>query len=115
MQFNVQEQGELGVLVLEGDLTVEHAGELRKALLDAFNSVRQVSFDLERVVSMDLSCLQLLCSAHRTASLTGKELLQIGDSSPGLKETVKSAGYPRSTGCTEDMAKGCLWIHGKNS
>ena len=113
MQFNVQEQGERGVIVLEGDLTVERAGELRKTLLDAFNSVKQVSFDLEKVTSVDLSCLQLLCSAHRTASLMGKELLQIGDSSGRLKETVKSAGYPRSIGCTEDMAKGCLWIHGK--
>jgi anti-anti-sigma factor len=110
MQFNVQEQGERGVLVLEGDLNVEHAGELKKTLLDALNSVRQVSFDVEKLTSLDLSCLQLLCSAHRTASLMGKELIQTGNSPVELEETIKSAGYPRTIGCTEDMANDCLWI-----
>jgi anti-anti-sigma regulatory factor len=113
MQLKILEKGKRGKLLIEGILTVDRAEELRKALLDALNKVNHVKFDLEKVTSIDLSCLQLLCSAHRTASLMNKEFSQSGSSSEAFKKTVTSAGLPRSIGCTETMAKGCLWIYGK--
>lgn len=113
MQFKIQEKGKRGMLFMEGDLTIDRAEELKNTLLDALDKVSDVHFNIEKVTSMDLSCLQLLCSAHRTASLMNKEFSQSGGSSEAFKKTVTSAGYPRSIGCTETMAKGCLWIYGK--
>jgi anti-anti-sigma regulatory factor len=113
MRFKVQEKGKRGVLFMEGDLTVTRAEELKNALLDALKRVQHVHFNLEKATAVDLSCLQLLCSAHRTAALMNKEFSQSGGNSEAFIKTVTSAGYPRSIGCTEIMAKGCLWIHGK--
>ena len=79
---------------------------LIKALIDA----DRVDVVFGSVTDMDISCLQLLCSAHRSASRMKKQLSLSGDWPELLKQTVEEAGYVRLAGCRLDVNHSCLWI-----
>ncbi|HAR95965.1 MAG TPA: hypothetical protein DCR97_08400 [Deltaproteobacteria bacterium] len=95
---------------VEGELTVQHAAELRTCLLSALSSAQSVRVDLEALEDMDLTCLQILCSAHKSALFAGK-VLCLGNKIPEhFKNTLDTAGFWRSQGCTIDTGDSCLWI-----
>lgn len=90
--FKVEKEGAVGILTLEGDQTIQYSNELRTALLKSFDSVHHVVLDVERVTSLDLSCLQLICSAHKTAAGMKKRLTVTGN--PEIfKKAMEEAGY----------------------
>jgi len=68
--------GEDGCIVVnaDGELTVESASELRGALMDAAGSGGDVVLDFSGVTSADLSALQLVCSACKSAVRDGWRL-----------------------------------------
>ena len=92
LNFTVEQPGVVGVLTLEGDQTIQYSNELRTALLKSFDSVHHVLLDVERVASLDISCLQLICSAHKTAAGMEKRLTVTGNSET-FKKTMEEAGY----------------------
>jgi anti-anti-sigma factor len=95
---------------VEGDLTVQQASELKACLLEALNRARLVRIDLSGVEDMDLTCLQLLCSAHKTALATEKKLVLENDGRERFGPLFSSAGFPRSKGCAMDVDTSCLWM-----
>jgi len=90
--FKVEKEGAVGVLTLEGDQTIQYSNELRTFLLKSFDSVHHVVLDVERVTSLDLSCLQLICSAHKTAAGMKKRLTVTGNSET-FKKAMEDGGY----------------------
>jgi anti-anti-sigma regulatory factor len=100
------------VVVLEGDLTVGRVLELKELLLGALGAGDRVVVDVERAGSVDLSCLQLLCAAHRMAMRMNKQLALGGKYSETFKRTVREAGCGRSQGCHGDPLRECLWVGG---
>lgn len=103
------------VMKLEGIWTIERACELRQLLLECLNEEQEVIVDVGGVVEVDLSFLQLLCSAHRTFSRHHKQLSLDDDKPEALKEFVKNAGYVRTLGCHQAGGGNCLWIGGWES
>ena len=99
-------------VTLNGDLTVADATELKNLLLEALAARDFVEVDLTNVTGMDLSTLQLICSAHRTARTSGKELALTGTGKGVLLEARKVAGYIRHQGCMYNPTKSCLWVGG---
>jgi anti-anti-sigma regulatory factor len=97
------------VLTLEGELTLPHAEELRGVLMKALLDADAVSIAIGNVQDMDLSTLQLLCSAHRCALRLKKQIAFSGDLSEAFREAVEAAGYARITGCKLDSENSCLW------
>jgi anti-anti-sigma factor len=94
----------------EGDLTVEHAVELKTCLLDALGRAQSVRVDLQAIDDMDLTCLQLLCSAHKTALFAGRDLSLCNEKPEPFKRSLDLAGFSRSRGCAMDLNDSCLWI-----
>jgi hypothetical protein len=72
-------------------------------------NVDEVAFDLQNVVRADLPLLQLLCSAHRSASRLNKRFAFAGAWPDILEKTASSAGFLRQTGCSLDKDRTCLW------
>lgn len=95
---------------IEGELTVQHAAEFKACLLDALDRAQSVLIDLKAMEDMDLTCLQLLCSAHKSALSSGKTLTIDGGSPPHFERSLDLAGFSRSRGCTMDANNSCLWI-----
>lgn len=103
-----------GTLVLRvgGELTIPFATEFRAALLDAFAGAERVIVNLEDVGSMDITGLQLLCSAHRTAYGLQKSFQVEGLDNPAVLQSSELAGFRRHVGCAVDVGKTCIWIGG---
>ncbi len=97
-------------LQLEGDLTLLNAAELKRMLIKALINADAVTIQFGDVQELDLSCLQLLCSAHRSAVRLNKQIRFEGSLPKILQETAEAAGYLRLTGCQLDSEKSCFWI-----
>ncbi|MFH0724820.1 MAG: STAS domain-containing protein [Pseudomonadota bacterium] len=100
------------VLTLRGELTIARAEELKAALSESLQGAASVRIQLADVGAVDLSCLQLLCSAHRTAAVLGKSLTLEGEVPPMIRETMKYAGFTRQKGCAFSPHTNCLGCGG---
>ncbi len=113
MDFKLEPSSDMGVLTLDGELTIEHAGELKKILIHAMDSAEHVDIKLKKVSEVDLSCLQVLCSAHRTAFKSNKQLTLSSKDSEIFQQMVRGSGYVRHDSCALNPHKGCLWCGGE--
>jgi anti-anti-sigma factor len=78
MRFGFEQSGDIGLLTFSGELTKQHSGEMKTALMKALDRVDHVVFNLEKVTAMDAVCFQLLCMAHRISASLNKRLTIIG-------------------------------------
>jgi anti-anti-sigma regulatory factor len=115
MDVEMMRSAETGVLRLKGSWTIERAHELKQALVEALKGDEPVIVDLEGLAEADLSCLQLLCAAHRTSLRLGKHSALNQEQSGAFKRVVRDAGFARTLGCHGDPQTGCLWVGGWES
>ena len=99
-------------LYLEGDMTVKTAETFRENLLLSLKQSSLVEIDFEAVTSVDLSCLQLICSAHRFATESGKDVVIKDNSIPALKDARIRAGLNFTRSCGFNASEECLWRGG---
>jgi len=92
----------------DGELTVELASELRNVLLEAMSSGREVVLDFSEVTGVDLSCIQLVCSACKSAGKLGRGL-RLDKPSAAFGNAASAGGFG-----TGDCASGkrCLYSGG---
>ena len=97
---------ETATLHCEGELNISRAAELRTAMLSAFElGSKKVVLDFSKVESIDLACMQLVCSAHKTALKKEASLDVSPESVPLLKKAAFLTGFQRDTGCVTS----CIW------
>ena len=98
-----------GLLSFQGDMTMMHALEIKKDLLEATGEADILQLDLHEIESVDVSFVQLICAAHRECASSGKKIsLQIGSSEP-VKELFNRAGYSKQFGCPAAYRESCVW------
>ena len=102
-------QMEMTELVWQGELNVQRIAELKGELQQALAAANRVMIRFEQVEEVDISFLQLLCSGHRTAGISGKELAIAGDVPECFTRTLRLAGFNRHTGCKFSAGNCCLW------
>lgn len=91
-----------------GDLTISRCDEILSQLREAFDHGKSVRISLQEVTAIDLSFLQLLCAAHRTAAAEKKEI-SIELPVPDLfRQSVRDAGFRRRDGCAHSNGTTCL-------
>lgn len=78
MTMTYVKRNETGTLLFEGDLTVRSAAELRTALMKALLDADSVAVAYGDVAAADLTLLQLLCAARRSAARLNK-LFTVGE------------------------------------
>jgi anti-anti-sigma regulatory factor len=100
------------ILTLRGELTIARAEELKAALSESLQGGASVRIQLADAGAVDLSCLQLLCSAHRTAAALGKSLTLEGEVPPMIRQAMKYAGFTRKKGCSFSPHTDCLGCGG---
>jgi len=106
VRFDLQRTGDTAAIVAGGRLTVSQAGNLCQKLLEAFERSSRVELALHDVQEADLSFLQLLCAAHRTAAARGVSFLLSGlEAADPVLRLIREAGVRRGVGCPET----CLW------
>jgi anti-anti-sigma regulatory factor len=110
MGLSYQEENNRGTLILDGNLTLSEAEELRMLLIKAIINVEQIFLDFGDTREIDLSCLQLLCSAHRSALRMKKTVAFSGAWTESFRKAVHQAGYARTVGCSHDGSGSCIWM-----
>lgn len=95
-----------GSILLEGDLTLPHAEDMRKAFMKAILDTDTITVSFGNVRDIDLTCLQLLCSAHRSAARFNKQIAFSGILPPLVRKAVVTAGYSHLRGCESAGATG---------
>ncbi|MBF0155065.1 MAG: STAS domain-containing protein [Magnetococcales bacterium] len=106
--LTVEDSG-TGTLTLTGDLTIQHAQELKESLLEATLQSMHLNLNFKDVERVDLAGLQLLCAAHRSLLGRKKTLAVVSQVPDSLKEAVKAAGFDR---CIDQDDPSGLWRGG---
>jgi ABC-type transporter Mla MlaB component len=114
MGIRIDQTDKKCVITCEGDLTHQQMQELRTSFIKMLINVDEVAVDLQNIVRADLPLLQLLCSAHRSATRLNKRFTFAGAWPDILEKTAGSAGYLRQTGCSHDTDRTCLWTSQDN-
>ena len=96
-------------VAINGAMTIDNVGEIRGGLLTAFGRGKNVELSLEGVTDLDLTGLQLLCSAHRTSLAGGLGFSIVGREEGPVSSVAKSSGMLRHVGCADDTGGSCVW------
>ena len=96
-------------ILLEGELTISTINALLEKVKKAFKDHDSIEFKIGDYDSIDLTCLQLFCSAHRTALQNGKTLAIVQNQMEAFDAFRKKAGYKRHQGCRLNPTQSCLW------
>ena len=89
--------------------TIEEAGKIRTLLMEQLAEGDGLVLNLGSVDEVDLSFLQLLCAAHKSASNAGKKFALEGALSDALIRKAHEAGFACRKECGPHLNGDCLW------
>jgi anti-anti-sigma regulatory factor len=96
--------------LLSGDLTLQVAAEVKAVFVKALAAKGDVTFRFEEVGDVDLSFIQILCSAHRSAHDDGKKFIFTGEWPESFATLLDESGLNVHVGCSLDSGVECPWI-----
>lgn len=109
MKQQRMDAGKMVTLQWSGDLTVRRIAELKAQVQQALATATQVSIAIAAGSECDMTTLQLLCAAHRTAGRQEKTLQLCGEIPEQFKMIMDLSGFSRHIGCPRDQSGCCLW------
>lgn len=89
-------------VTLTGELSVTNAAELYNLLKDILGTAEKVSIDLSTATGIDISILQLICSAHQSALTYGVKLEIEGTDSQLFSDVCDTAGFSSHRVCNSN-------------
>jgi anti-anti-sigma regulatory factor len=110
-KVHIEDKDNVKILSAEGTLSILDASELKECLLEALSSAETLLLDLSRIQSVDLACLQIFCSAHKTYSQVRKGIRIAGDLPEGVVRSLSSVSIVPEA-CDREPHGPCLWTTG---
>ena len=110
-QQEMNDSGDAVEHELSGDLTLVNIAEVKTKIASALAAADSVTFRFGEVGSVDLSFVQLLCSAYRTAHDQEKSLSFSGEWPTAFSELAEASGLTGHVGCSTDCSLACLWLN----
>lgn len=111
LNSSVRENGE--IIVTSGDrLTIETAAEFSSIIREALEASKSVSIEFEPTVEIDITGMQILCSACKSAALSGKSFSYHGPQPRALTDIITSSGAERYAVCKHNNNSTCIWFGG---
>jgi len=99
-------------VTLSGALSIENAAELQSALADAISGAKLVRLELHRLEHVDLTIMQVICSACRTAAAGGGQLVSDFKLPECMERFNSSIGAHVASQCSYNKGEPCLWFGG---
>lgn len=100
-------------IISSGDrLTIETAGDFARLLREGLEASQHVSVAFEPGLEMDITGLQIVCSACKTAAASGKTFLCQGGRPPALADLIEACGVERHATCKQNNNSTCIWFGG---
>lgn len=109
---NVNADGSISI-ILGGSLSIENCGELHKTVADSLDESQQILLNPRMLESIDLTCMQVICSGCKTAAAMGRGY----DCEPGaMPDSMISfgggMGGPKGLPCSQNYNRPCIWYGG---
>ena len=79
-------------LLLEGEVGIRSAKELKQALVQALEAANEIAVSLEKATELDVTAVQLLWTAKREALEAGLEFVYIGTEPEEIAIALAEAG-----------------------
>ena len=76
-----------------GSCMVDRITELKDLLGSALEQSGEVQLDVSGVESCDVTLIQLLCAAQKTAAQSGKTLTVLGSPSEAFRSLLQESGF----------------------
>ena len=106
-----EDTGNAGIIHIQGNLSIHDSSTLREHLLEAFSLQKGVIVDLKEALTIDVACMQVLCSAHKTFTKAGQDISITGELPAGLIDSLKSMALSPET-CGREPHGTCLFSTG---
>ncbi len=101
------------IIRVQGALSIQDSSALRGCLLEAFGSAEEsLLLDLTGAQTVDLACIQVLCSAHKTFSKAQKSIGITGKLPEGIVRSLSSVALVPDA-CDRESHGPCLWSTGE--
>jgi anti-anti-sigma regulatory factor len=111
LNSSVRENGE--IIVTSGDrLTIETAADFSRIVREALEAAKKVAIEFDPAVEVDITGVQVLCSACKSAALSGKEFSCHGPQPAALAGIITSSGAERRSECKHNNNSTCIWFGG---
>jgi anti-anti-sigma regulatory factor len=108
---SVRENGE--IIITSGDrLTIETAADFARLAREAMEASNDVAIEFEPAVEIDITGIQILCSACKSAAQRGKTFSYSGPQPQALADIITSSGAERSEICKHNNDSTCIWFGG---
>jgi len=108
----------MGNILLDGDklkvsgrLAIQDAVKLKELLLEAYGKTAKLEIDLAEAESVDLACVQVLCSANLSFRGAGKEIHACSGIPTGVRTSLEEMSLDPMT-CSLESSDKCLWAAG---
>jgi ABC-type transporter Mla MlaB component len=99
-------------VTLGGSMSIETSGELHKILSESLDESQQVTLELKSIESIDISCMQVICSGCKTAAKMGRGY-DCADAMPvRVVSFCNNLGGPQGLPCGQNDNKPCIWYGG---
>lgn len=109
MPVKIINKGGKAVIKASESLTVEQADSLHGRLRDALEGeFKSVVIDLSGATELDVSCLQVLCAAHKSAARR-KVDISLSMMPALVEQAVSAAGFHKHEVCEAGINETCLW------
>ncbi len=108
----VASDGTGATVVLTGELNIETAAELQRTLRGAFSEFPLVSLDARQLEGLDVSILQTICSACKSAAASGRRFVLEGELPACMKALAGDIGAHRESPCRQNNSEPCLFLRG---
>ncbi len=109
MSIDIQMKNGLTTLNCQGELTIVQVSDFKKTITDIMPDSKEVIVDLLKITDMDISCLQLICSANRSFEQNKTQFTRKGNLTEIMEQTLRDAGYDPGDGCPETPCENCFW------
>ena len=104
--------GSTATLVLRGALNIEAAAELQQTLHEAFAESPLVSLDASRLEGLDVSILQTICSACKSAAAARRRFVLAGEVPACMKALSGGIGAHMESPCRQNNNEPCIFFGG---
>jgi len=104
-------EGEI-VIPSGAKLTIETSSEFLTLLREALAQANTVVVEFDPQVQVDVTALQLLCSACKSAAAVGKTFVRRGGQPETLSQLVAAAGGGCHGACKHNNSMCCSWFGG---
>lgn len=95
-------------------LTIQEAAGFSASVAEALATSSKVVLDIEAEVNADITALQVICAACKTAAAAGQTLIPQGPGVSGLRQLILAAGAERHGACLHNNDNQCLWFGGND-